>query len=149
MTPRRQVALCWTVTLVLACAVAWLTTARPDAQDVALGLDPVTTGTVAGNYPGGRLLPGERDEPVVPLFENEKVKVYEVRYAPGERTPTGARPARIVRAVTGGAVVWSYPDGSSERVDWSPGDTKWMPRQALAGVNIGAEPMVFFVVEPK
>jgi hypothetical protein len=130
-------------------AAAYVDASRLAAQDVENGLDPVTTGAVAGNYPGGKLLPGEYAEPVFTFFENEKVKVYEVRYGPGERTPSSARPARIVRAVTGGTVVWSYPDGSSEKVEWTPGQTKWMPRQAFAGINVGTEPMVFFVVEPK
>lgn len=54
-------------------------------------------------------------------LENDKVTVFEFRYAPGAENPSVPRNARVVRALTSGTLMRTYPDGKTENVDWKAG----------------------------
>jgi hypothetical protein len=57
------------------------------------------------------------------LMENETVRVTETVYPPGSST-TFQPIYRITRAIKGGTVVRSYPDGRKETVTWKDGEVR-------------------------
>src|SRR5258706_5607177 len=59
------------------------------------------------------------------ILENDKVKVFEVRYKPGEGSAARERPGRVVHALTDGTMLRTYPDGKTQKMEWKAGDTKW------------------------
>ena len=85
------------------------------------------------------------------LIENDKVVVIETRYAPGAENSGVPRDARVVRALTTGTLVRTYPDGKTEKVEWKAGEAKFFP--ALAGAvpqyttkNVGKTKLVLYLV---
>ena len=85
------------------------------------------------------------------LLENNKVKVYEVTYAPGaENTGVAASTQRIVRALKGGTLERSYADGKKEKVLWKTGEVKQIdPGPAYTTKNIGKTEIQLYVVQLK
>ena len=85
------------------------------------------------------------------LLENNKVKVYEVTYAPGaENTGVAASTQRIVRALKGGTLERSYADGKKEKVAWKTGEVKQIdPGPAYTTKNIGKTEIQLYVVQLK
>src|ERR1700682_6072917 len=59
------------------------------------------------------------------LLENDKVKVYELKYAPGaENKGVASSSTRVVRALKGGTLQRTYADGKKEDIVWKAGDAK-------------------------
>ena len=83
------------------------------------------------------------------IFENDKVKVFETRFKPGESSANRERPTRVVRALTDGHLQRTYPDGRTEKVEWKAGETRWLPKESFGNKNIGKNEVVLFVVEVK
>ena len=83
------------------------------------------------------------------LLENEKFRVTEVTFKPGEGSPTRERPPRVVRALSGGTMERTYPDGKTEKVEWKTGQVRASPKEAFGNRNIGKTEVVFYIVEPK
>ena len=83
------------------------------------------------------------------LIDNDKVRVTEVRYKPGEASDSRERGARVTRALTAGTMERTYPDGKKERVEWKVGETKWMPKATFANKNVGKSEVVLYTVTPK
>jgi beta-alanine degradation protein BauB len=83
------------------------------------------------------------------LFENDKVKAMELHYKPGEGSEPRERPGRVVRALTDGTMMRTYPDGKTRKVEWKTGDTKWFGKESFGNKNVGKTEMVLFVVETK
>jgi hypothetical protein len=57
------------------------------------------------------------------LMENETIRVTETVYPPGSST-TFQPIYRVTRAIKGGTVVRSYPDGRKETVTWKDGEVR-------------------------
>ena len=88
------------------------------------------------------------------LLENDKVRVVEFRYGPGAESPNGARPARVIRALTAGTLMRTYADGKTEKDEYKTGDVKYFGADAAVNKlkNLGKTDVVLFVVflkEPK
>jgi curli biogenesis system outer membrane secretion channel CsgG len=83
------------------------------------------------------------------LFENDKVKVMETRFKPGEGSEPRERPGRVVRALTDGIMMRTYPDGKTQKVEWKAGETKWFGKESFGNKNVGKTEMVLFIVETK
>ena len=84
-------------------------------------------------------------------LENDKVTVLEFRYAPGAENPSVPRNARVVRALTSGTLMRTYPDGKTENVEWNAGEAKYFP--AVVGAvpqyttrNVGKTELVLYLV---
>ncbi len=92
---------------------------------------------------------GVKQGAIKPLLENDKVKAYEVTYKPGEGSDSRERPARLTRALSGGTMMRTYPDGKTERVVWKTGDTRWFPKETFGNKNVGKTVVKFLVVQPK
>ncbi len=86
------------------------------------------------------------------LFENDKVRVVEATFRPGDEGVFGALPFRVIRVLKGGTMQYTYPDGKIEKIEWKAGDVKGLEPTSSAPKNVGKTTFVAFVVflkEPK
>jgi quercetin dioxygenase-like cupin family protein len=87
------------------------------------------------------------------LFENERVRVWEVRLAPGERTPFHAHTVRYFwTCVDPGVGRQRYEDGTMKVLRYGAGDTLYSEHSAEAPLlhdleNVGETPLRFVTVE--
>ncbi len=83
------------------------------------------------------------------LFENERVRVAEVRIKSGESIPMHSHPDHFVYVISGGTVNLSHPDGTSADVALAPGQVLWIPAESHATVNTGSTEVRLVVSELK
>jgi quercetin dioxygenase-like cupin family protein len=87
------------------------------------------------------------------LFENERVRVWEVRLAPGERSPFHAHTVRYFwTCVDAGVGRQRYADGTMKLLRYAAGDTLYSEHSAEAPLlhdleNVGETPLRFVTVE--
>jgi hypothetical protein len=87
---------------------------------------------------------------VMVLVENDRVKVYEGRFSPGEKSPRMSnRPARVEFAMTDGQMRNHYPDGKTEDVTWKAGEAKWAEPATYQQENVGKTEFRIRVVQLK
>lgn len=87
---------------------------------------------------------------VTVFVDNERVKVYEGRFPPGEKSPQmSKRPDRVEFAMTDGHMRHYYADGKVEEVKWKAGDVKWSERATYQQENIGTSEFRIQVVQLK
>ena len=56
------------------------------------------------------------------FIDNDKVRVTETTFKPGEVSPSTERPYRITRVLKGGTTVRTYADGTTRTVEFKTGD---------------------------
>ena len=85
------------------------------------------------------------------LAENDKVRAQEVTYKPGdENTTVPSSSTRVVRALKGGTLQRTYPDGKTEKTEWKTGQVRISaPSGQYTTKNIGKSDIVLFVVQLK
>ena len=86
------------------------------------------------------------------LFENDKVRVVEGTFRPGDEGISATLPFRVIRVLKGGTMQYTYADGKTEKIEWKAGDVKALEPVAAAPKNVGKSTFVVFVVflkEPK
>jgi quercetin dioxygenase-like cupin family protein len=83
------------------------------------------------------------------LFENERVRVFEVRFKPGEKIALHSHPDHVVYVLDDGKLKLSYPDGKSVEVVLKAGQTLWIPAETHAAENVGSTDAHSLVVELK
>ena len=87
------------------------------------------------------------------LHDDDKVRVVEATFKPGDEGANVARPLRVVRALKGGTLQRTYPDGKTEKVAWNTGEVKVQPPATpFTPKNVGKSDIVLyavFVKEPK
>ncbi|MGZ5300756.1 MAG: hypothetical protein ACXWEJ_02880 [Actinomycetota bacterium] len=87
------------------------------------------------------------------LFENDRVRVWEVRLAPGERTPFHAHTVRYFwTCVEPGVGRQRYSDGTMKVLRYGTGDTRYSEHSPEAPMlhdleNAGGTPLRFVTVE--
>jgi len=87
------------------------------------------------------------------LFENERVRVWEVRLAPGERTPFHVHTVRYFwTCVDAGVGRQRYADGTMKLLRYAAGDTLYSEHSPEAPMlhdleNVGETPIRFVTVE--
>jgi Cupin domain. len=87
------------------------------------------------------------------LFENDRVRVWEVRLAPGERTPFHAHTVRYFwTCVDPGVGRQRYADGTMKVLRYGAGDTHYMEHSSEAPMihdleNAGETQLRFVTVE--
>ena len=87
---------------------------------------------------------------VTVFVDNARVKVYEGRFSPGEKSPQmSKRPDRVEFAMTDGQMRNYYPDGKVEDVMWKAGEVKWSERATYQQENIGTSEFRIRVVQLK
>ena len=86
------------------------------------------------------------------LMENDKVRVFEVRFKPGHEhssIPTSAY--RVARALNGGRMMRTYADGTTKQVEWKTGEIRFNEPSKVPykTKNIGKTEVLLYVVELK
>ncbi len=82
-------------------------------------------------------------------FENERVRVMEVTFAPGASIAMHSHPDHFVHVASGGKLTLSYSDGTSKEIDAKTGDILWLNAESHAAVNHGDTEVKLLVVELK
>jgi hypothetical protein len=81
------------------------------------------------------------------LLENDKVRVTETRWVAGAVSDSAKRPARVVRALKGGTLQRTYPDGKTELSTYKTGEVRFFEADGpYALKNIGKSEMVLYSV---
>jgi len=85
------------------------------------------------------------------LLENDKVKVYENTYKPGDvNTGVPSSATRIIRVMKGGTIERSYADGKKETLVLKTGEVNFYTRLPAYNVkNIGKTVLQTYVVQLK
>jgi beta-alanine degradation protein BauB len=82
-------------------------------------------------------------------FENDRVRILRVHFAPYERLDMHSHPALIVIAVTPNSRRAFQPDGSHQDLTGKAGDVAWREPLAHAVENLGNEPIENIEIEFK
>jgi hypothetical protein len=84
------------------------------------------------------------------IQQNDRVRVYEVIYQPGDVSPSLKRPMRVIHALKGGKLERTYDDGKKEVSEWKTGETRIISEErAYAVKNIGKGVVHLFIVALK
>ena len=84
------------------------------------------------------------------IEQNDKVRVYEATFKPGDVSPSAKRPMRVVHALKGGTLERTYADGTKETAQWKTGDTRIISEERPYAVkNIGKGVVHLLVVALK
>lgn len=84
------------------------------------------------------------------LAEDDKFQVFEIRQKPGEINVASTSGTRIIRALSGGALLRTYADGKTEQSDWKTGEVQIQgPGPQYTVTNVGDTEVVLYVVRPK
>ena len=83
------------------------------------------------------------------LLDNDKVRVNEVRYKPGdENKSVPSSSYRVVRAIKGGTLTRTYADGKTQNVEWKTGEVRSVEpdKTAYTTKNTGKTNIELYVV---
>jgi len=80
------------------------------------------------------------------LFQNERVRIAEMRARPGNRGKMVERPDRVQYVVKGGKIRERFPDGQEVEYELETGTAKWMDKSTSSMENIGESEVVFVTV---
>ena len=83
------------------------------------------------------------------LLDNERVRVFDVRFAPGQKAEMHGHPDHIVYVLADYTLLLSAPDGGSRQVPLKAGQVFWMGAGPHAAVNMGETDGRAIVVELK
>ena len=83
------------------------------------------------------------------LLENDRVRVFDVRFAPGQRAPMHSHPDHVVYVLDDATIRLTGPDGKSQDVSIKAGQTLFLPAGPHAAENVGKAPAHNLVVELK
>lgn len=83
------------------------------------------------------------------LFENERVRLLEVRQKPGDESPMHGHPDCLIYCLGDGKVTFSSPSGESQDVEIHAGETIWLEAQEHAAKASGATNVNALVFELK
>jgi len=90
----------------------------------------------------------KKGEPVVKeIQQNDRVRVAEVTFKPGDSSPSAKRPMRVVHAIKGGSLERTFEDGSKETAQWKAGETKILTEERPYAIkNVGKTAVQLLVV---
>jgi hypothetical protein len=83
------------------------------------------------------------------LAENDKARVFEVQYKPGdENKAVPSSSFRVVRALKGGTLMRTYADGKTQNVEWKTGEVRFVEADKVAYTtkNVGKSDIHLYVV---
>jgi hypothetical protein len=88
------------------------------------------------------------------LVDNDKVRVFEVTFKPGDVSGLTTRPARVLRALKGGTLTATPDDGKVEKRTFKTGEVKYFDAETSPTTlkNEGKSELVLYAVflkEPK
>lgn len=82
-------------------------------------------------------------------FENERARVCEIRFKPGDSIPVHSHPDHIVYVTSGGKLRITPTKGAPTEADFKPGQVLWIPAEAHSAVNVGSTDVRALVIELK
>jgi quercetin dioxygenase-like cupin family protein len=82
-------------------------------------------------------------------FENERVRVMEVAFKPGDKIDMHSHPDHVNYLISGGTLRLSYPDGTSKEIAAPTGEVIWIPAESHAAENVGDTEVRILVTELK
>jgi hypothetical protein len=89
-------------------------------------------------------------EPTVKvLAENDRVRVQESTYKPGEGQSIRERPLAVIRVLKGGTMLRTFPDGKTETLRLKDGQTLIREAVSYGNKNIGKTTIRFYIVQVK
>ena len=71
------------------------------------------------------------------LFENDRVRLLEVRMKPGDESALHSHPDYVLYAITGGKVELTGASGEGAEVDINTGDVMWRDAEEHTARNTG------------
>lgn len=83
------------------------------------------------------------------LFENERVRVMEVTFKPGQKIAPHSHPDHYVYVAEGGKLRLSKPDVDPAEIEVKPGDVVWIAAEKHWAENIGTTQVRLIVNELK
>jgi hypothetical protein len=83
------------------------------------------------------------------VLENDKVRVLESTFKPGDVSPNRVRNPRVSYVAKGGTLERTYPDGRKTIVDRKTGSAEWNERDTYSVKNIGKTTVVLIGTEVK
>lgn len=83
------------------------------------------------------------------LFENERVRVYELTSPPGEKLVMHSHPAHVVYFPASGKAKLTTADGKASELDMKAGDVRWSEPVTHTVENTGTTPLRAVIVELK
>jgi beta-alanine degradation protein BauB len=83
------------------------------------------------------------------LMENDRVRVYDVRFKPGEKAEMHTHPDHIIYVFNDGKLKITPLKGKTEHIDLKAGKAIWMDATAHAAENPGKTGVHLLVVELK
>jgi quercetin dioxygenase-like cupin family protein len=82
-------------------------------------------------------------------FENDDVRVIRIKYGPGEKSVMHFHPAAVAVFLVDQKVKFTLPDGKTEEVSTTAGQTIWTPAGDHLPENIGEGTLELVLVEMK
>jgi quercetin dioxygenase-like cupin family protein len=82
-------------------------------------------------------------------FENEKVRVLHISYAPGEKSVMHYHPDSVAVYLTDGKTRMTTPDGKTQDLPAKAGASSWAPAGSHLPQNVGDKPFEVTLVEFK
>jgi quercetin dioxygenase-like cupin family protein len=83
------------------------------------------------------------------LMENDRVRVFDVRFKPGEKAAMHMHPDHMVYIFNDGKLKLTPLNGKTEVMDLKGGKTIWMDATSHAAENLGKSDVHLLVVELK
>ncbi|MSO23858.1 MAG: hypothetical protein EXQ58_11580 [Acidobacteria bacterium] len=83
------------------------------------------------------------------IFENDRVRVLEVRLKPGEKVPMHSHPAHLTYTVSNFKGKYSVPDGETTLAEGKTSAWSWTEAITHAGENVGTTEIHTFAIELK
>jgi hypothetical protein len=86
---------------------------------------------------------------ITTVLENDKVRVLEVLFKPGDENKTvPSASSRVVRALKGGTLQRTYADGKVQKVEWKTGEVKFneAEKTSYTAKNVGKTDVQLYVV---
>jgi quercetin dioxygenase-like cupin family protein len=83
------------------------------------------------------------------LFENDRVRVLEVRHEPGGKEPMHTHPAYVVYSFTNATAKTTSPDGKTVVKDRKAGEATWGEPVTHSTENVGTTEFHVLVIELK
>ncbi len=84
------------------------------------------------------------------LVDNDKVRAYEVRFKPGDvQTVLPSASYRIARVLSGGTLLRTRVDGTTEPLEWKTGEVKFFEPDTTAYKqtrNVGTTDVALYIV---
>jgi quercetin dioxygenase-like cupin family protein len=86
---------------------------------------------------------------VAPLLENDRVRVFEMHFKPGEKLSARAHTPHLMYMLTDGTLVFSEDGKRPYEMIFRAGEAVWVPAQARAAENGSEKEVRALVVEVK